>query len=151
MKKLIMALLLVAAPAWASGPGPECFDCVDKVDWVNKCEHTWYVHDILEPALGKIRAQCTAACESSKQCPDCSCNCPRTVSCDNAPNCLDFASDLAVGLYGMAWDCQGRGMQIQFRQSDNGWVAKCRKRVRVQFPTKLEDIRDKLKERGDLP
>jgi len=169
MWKLLGAVAFVGMlTLWGAGAGASgeyCAECVehvkqvDSVKWVETCEHAWYVHDIVEPALGKIRAACAAecaaecaqSCSCAFECPDCTCECPESVECTNPPACPDptqFYNDLAVGLYGMAWDCQGRGLFMHFRtsRSGKGWRAWCGKSDRNPFPVELENIRQVLDE-----
>lgn len=79
------------------------------------------------PSLEDIAAVCAAECKGVKD------------------TCAPPFNDLATGLYALAWDCQERGLQLQFRQSSRGWTAKCRKKVRVQLPLELEEIRETLR------
>ena len=155
-----------------AGEEEKCWGCVKKVEkvdqckWTETCEHAWYLHDFLGNAKHYILSILDKLDVVIDVCSNNNCNegpltCPEEVTCTNVQTCAPCPDcnvscpspcgdscppfqDLAVGLYGLAWDCQGRGLQMQFRQSDRGWVAKCRKRVRVALPTELEDIRNQL-------
>ena len=169
---LVLASFGVGVHEPAASGNDECYGCVEQVEhvkqckWTETCEHAWYLHDFLgnakhyillildkldividvcsnnncneQPAVCPEEVTCTNA-QTCAPCPDCTLECPSPCG----DSCPPF-QDLAVGLYGLAWDCQDRGLQMQFRQSPRGWIAKCRKKVRVALPTELEDIRNEL-------
>ena len=166
-------LLLVAFVALELGPtSVQANKCQDDVciGSVKKVEHTWYVHDFLDKAKNQvweiletvrvIKQQVgilVGECISAEECAvigaeTCGDSCPQCPACPSpCPNTCPPFDDFAVGLYGMAWDCKGQGLKLQFRPRGHdrrGWIAKCLKNPKVEFPVELDEIRTELKRLG---
>ena len=144
-----VGLLSLGVLGLAWGNESRCYPggCVDTVKKVTDVEWVWFLKNLDEPAKNQIRkivreevqagvaecaADCAAAC--SESIPDCPA-CPGAVECTNAScECPPF-DDQAVGLYAMAWYCNGLSKKLAYvPTSGGGFSMRCRKKVRNPVP-----------------